>query len=122
MKTVSINSKEDDIKSSQNIPIHASITLETAFVDMPTYLNNDELGVLLQLQHKQPITTLHVTDVTPYVLLYFDADLNYKGAAYSIKSGTGPFTIHTPYKTILFVRLPHDLKLNTITKLSHDAH
>ena len=122
MKTVSIISKEDDIKSSQNAPIHASITLDTAFVDISRYLNDNELGLLLQLQHKQPITTLHVTDVAPYVLLYFDADLNYKGAAYSIKSGTGSFTIHTPYKTILFVRLPHDLKLNTITKLSHDAH
>jgi hypothetical protein len=117
MKTVSINSKEGKITSSQNVPIHAIITLDKAFVDTATYLNDDELGVLLQLQHQQPITTLHLTDVTPYVLLYFDEASNYKGAAYSIKSDTGSFTIHTPYKTILFVRLPHDLKLNTIINL-----
>lgn len=122
MKTVSINSKEGDIKSSQNVSINASITLDVAFVDISRYLNDNELGLLLQLQHQQLITTLHLTDVTPYVLLYFDAALNYKGASYSIKSGTGSFTIQTPYKTILFVRLPHDLKLNTITNLSYEAH
>ena len=122
MKTVFINLKEGVIKSSQNVPIHAIITLDTAFVDLTTYLNDNQVGVLLQLQHRQPISTLHLTDVTPYVLLYFDEELHFKGAAYSIKSGTGPFTIHTPYKTILFVRLPHDLKLNTITKLSYEAH
>jgi hypothetical protein len=117
MKTVSINSIEDDIQASKNVPIHAIITLDSAFVDMKTYLNNNQLGVLLQLQHNQPTTTLHLTDITPYVLLYFDEASNYKGAANSIKSGTGSFTIQTPYKTILFVRLPHDLKLNTMINL-----
>ncbi|MEH6536661.1 MAG: hypothetical protein V7719_09725 [Psychroserpens sp.] len=122
MKTVSINLQEGKIKSSQDVPIHAIIPLDTVFVDMTTYLNGNHFGVLIQLQHHQTITTLQLTDVTPYVLLYFDAALHYKGAAYSIKSGTGPFTIHTPYKTLLFVRLPHDLKLNQIQKLSYDAH
>ncbi|SDR91127.1 hypothetical protein SAMN04515667_0971 [Formosa sp. Hel1_31_208] len=86
MKTVSIISKENDIKSSQNVPIHAIITLDTAFVDVSNYLNDGDLGILLQLQHHQPITTLHLTDVTPYVLLCFDEALHYKGAAYSLKS------------------------------------
>lgn len=122
MKTISINSKKGEITSSHNVPIHTIIMLDVVFVDMTTYLKDNQLGVLLQLQHQQPITSLHLTDVTPCVLLYFDTDSNYKGAAYSIKSGAGAFTIHTPFKSILFVRLPHDLKLNTITKLGYDAH
>jgi hypothetical protein len=56
------------------------------------------------------------------MLLFFVYNLIFKSAAHSSVSGTGSFTIHTPYKTILFVRLPHDLKLNTLTKLSYEAH
>ena len=122
MKTVFINLQEGDIKSAQETPINAIITIDKSFIDMTDYIDDDTLGVLLQLQHHQPITTLHLTDVTPYVLLCFDEALHYQGAAYSLKSGTGPFMIHTPYKTLLFVKHPHNLKLNTITKLSHDVH
>lgn len=118
MKTVFINFQDGEIQSPQDVTINAIITFDRAFVDMTTYLNDHELGVLLQLQHHQTITTLHLTDVTPYVLLYFDEALIYKGAGYSLKSGSGCFTIHTPYKNILFVRLPHDLKLNQIINLN----
>ena len=77
MKTVSINLKEDDIKTSQNVPIHTCITLDAAFINMPAYLNTGELGVLVLLQHQGPLTLLNLTGVTPYVLLCFDDYLHY---------------------------------------------
>jgi hypothetical protein len=120
MKTVIINLKEGEIISSQKITINSIITLDSSFVDMTKYLNEDELGVLIQLDHQRPATLLNLTDVTPYVLLYFNEKLEFKGASYSIKSGSGSFTIQTQFKNILFVRLPHDLKLNQIINLNQN--
>ncbi|WP_033960398.1 hypothetical protein [Psychroserpens jangbogonensis] len=122
MKTVFINLQKDEIKSSQEIPINCIIKIDSSFVDMGQYLNKNELGALILFEHHQIITTLNLTEVTPYVLLFFDANLIFKGASYSLKSGIGRFTLETQYKTILFLRLPHNLKLNTIINLSHDSY
>ena len=118
MNTVFINSKEDDITSSQEVPINSIIKLDSSFVDMGNYLNENQLGVLMQLQHHQEITLLNLTNVSPYILLFFDADLVFKGASYSIKSSPGSFSIQTQSKNILFLRLPHTLRLNQINNLS----
>ncbi len=122
MTTVFINSKAGDITSAQEIPITTSIKLDASFVDMANYINANELSVLVQFEHQQLITLLNLTEVCPYVVLCFDADLMFKEAFYSIKSGTGNFTVPTQYKTLLFLRLPHTLQLNTLINLSHDSH
>jgi len=116
MTTVSINSKEGKTYSSQKVPISNILKLHDSFVDMAKTLGN-ELGVLIQFNHHQPTSLLHLTDVYPYALLFFDEALSFKGATYSIKSGTGSFAIQTQYKNILFLRVPHNLKLSTITNL-----
>jgi hypothetical protein len=117
MKTVIINLQEGEIQRSQEVRVNSIIPLDASFVDMATYMNESQLGVLIQLHHHQPITTLNLRDVTPYVILFFDDACIYKGAAHSIKSGTGNFSLQTQYKNLLFVRLPHDLKLNQIINL-----
>ncbi len=122
MKTVFINSKEDKIISSQEVPINSIIKIDYSFVDMGKYLNKNELGALIQFKHNQTITKVNLTEVCPYLLLVFDGDLNFKGASHSLKSGTGNFTVPTQYKTLLFLRLPHTLQLNTLINLSHDSH
>ena len=122
MTTVFINSKAHDITSTHEVPIDAVITLDSSFVDMANYINANELSVLVQFEHQQLITILNLTEVCPYVVLCFDADLMFKEAFYSIKSGTGNFTVPTQYKTLLFLRLPHTLQLNTLINLSHDSH
>ena len=118
MKSVFINLKEDEITSSQEVSINSMITLDSSFVDMANYINENQLGVLIQFEHHQTITILNLTDVSPYVLLFFDDELYFKGASYSIKSGTGSFTLQTQYKNILLVRMPHNLKLNKINNLN----
>ena len=110
------------INSSQEVLINSIIKLDSSFVDMANHLNKDELGALIQFKHNQPITILNLTDVTPYVLLFFDDELCFKGASFSNKSGTGSYTIQTQYKNILFVRMPHNLKLNQIISLRHEEH
>ena len=118
MKSVFINYREDKFITSHLLPISHQIQLESAFVDPTNYFKKEELGVLTQFTHQQITTLLDLTRVAPYVLLYFDKDLIYKGASYSIKSGTGNFTISTQYKNILFLRMPMDLKLKSIVNLN----
>ena len=117
MKTVLINFKEGKINSSSEVLINNIIKLDSSFVDMANYLNEDELGVLVQFEQIQTTTRLHLTDVSPYVLLFFDDEFNFKGASYSIKSGTGSYTIQTQYRNTLFLRVPHNLKLSIIVNL-----
>ena len=118
MKTVFINLKKSEINYYQEVPINSIIKLDYSFVDIANYLNGDELCVLIQFEHHQKITTLNLTDVFPYTLLIFDDNLCFEGASYSLKSGTGSFTITTQYKNILFVKMPHDLTLNQIINLN----
>ena len=119
MKTVIINLKEDEIYSSKKISIKPIIRINSSFVDITNYIKEDELNLLILLEHQQPITKLNLTDVTPYVILFFDDELNFKGASHSIKSGDGNFTIQTQYKTILLMRIPHNIKLKNIISLNN---
>lgn len=119
MQTVKITFKdhEDDFYD-KDLSIHAIIDLSASFVDIPSILDIYEKVVLFRIKHIQFMTTLNLTEITPYVLLFFDKDLNYQGASYSIESGIGPFSIQTQSKFILFLRIPHDLKLNEIISLT----
>jgi len=49
MKTVSIISKENDIKSSQNVPIHAIITLDT---ESDLLVFNGLCLIVIEIWHK----------------------------------------------------------------------
>src|SRR5680860_115234 len=122
MKTVFINSKEGNIIFSQKIFVNSIIKLDSSFVDMANHLNEEELGVLIQLEHNQSVAILNLTDVTPYVLLFFDDELYFKGVTGSNKCGTGSFTIQTQYKNILFIIIPHNLEFNKIINLSLKEH
>jgi len=122
MKTVFIKLKEGVNTSSQELTINSIIRLDSSFVEMTNYLDEGKLSVLIQFEHNQPITTLNLTDVTPYVLLFFDDELYFQGASYSIKNSTGSFTIQTQFRNILFIRTPHYLAINQINKLKHDTH
>ena len=118
MKTVKITFKEDELNYwTEDLALNAIIKIDSSFVDISNFLDENELDVLIQLEHNQPITTLHVTDVTPYVLLFFDDTLQFQGASYSVKRGSGRFTIQTHYKSILLIRMPHNLNLDDILNL-----
>lgn len=117
MKTVLINLKEDSSISSQKINVNAIISLHSSFVDVPQHLNEGDQGVLIQLNHKHPVSKLNLTDVSPYVLLFFNDELEYKSSAVSIKSGSGSFVFQTQYKNILILKIPHNLNLHQILSL-----
>ncbi len=119
MKTVSLNLKVGDKTVVKAIPIDDRITLDTPFVDIAQYLHKDSLGLFIHIT-SQHIVQLHLTKVSPYILLFFDDALQYTGATHSISSGTGTFTIQTAYKHVLFLKLPHDVAGQTILSLNRE--
>ena len=117
MKTVFLNLKEGDKTSSKALPVNDIITLDASLVDMANYLNKDTSAVLFKFNYPQVIL-LNLTKASPYILLFFDKSFLFKGASHCITSGTGSFSIRTEYKHVLFVKIPNDLKLDTIVSLS----
>jgi len=117
MKTVFLNLKEGEKNFSKALLVNDIITLDASFIDMGNYLNKDTVGALIHFNSQQ-IIQLNLTKASPYILLFFDDSLLFKGATHSIGSGTGSFSIQTEYKHILFAKIPHGLKLNTIISLN----
>jgi hypothetical protein len=117
MKTVFIKLKDGNTTSSKAITINDSVTLNDSFIGMFNYLDKDTVGLLVHFKQQQ-INLLNLTKVSPYVLLFFDDNLIYKGATHSIKNGIGNFIIQTQYKLILFIKVPHNLILDNIISLS----
>lgn len=113
MKTLTLNLKEGNTASSIAVPIDNSITLDASFIDVVTYFDKGTRNFLFQFNHQQN-SYLNVTDVSPYMLLFFDEEYKYIGATLSIKNGTGNFTIITQHKYVLFLKMPHDIKAHTI--------
>ncbi len=70
--------------------------------------------LFLEINHQQVITFLELTEVSPFVLLYFDEELDFTGASYSINNGNGSFGIKTQVKRILFLNHPINLKLEEV--------
>lgn len=118
MITVCITTKKGKKMFTQDISINSIIKLDSPFVDVVNHLSKDDLGAWIEFKHHQTNTILNLTDISPYVLLFFDDELCYKGASYSIKSETGVSTLQTAYKHILFLRMPHQLDLKNIIKLN----
>ncbi|EAQ42515.1 hypothetical protein [Polaribacter sp. MED152] len=105
------------IHESQEVPIDYAVILKNSFIDMQKYLTDDEEAVLLINESESPNKIINLTGVCPYVILFFDEELNFRGVSYSKESGKGEFRITTQYKTLLFLRLPHQVKYDQINNL-----
>jgi len=105
------------IGEEQQITLDASFTVNTSFVDMQKYLKDDEEEVLLINESASKQTIINLTGITPYILLFFDDELKFKGASYSIQHTNGDFRITTAHKYYLFVRVPYDINLDQVRYL-----
>jgi hypothetical protein len=102
----------------QQISINYSFSLRSSFINMQKYLVDEEDEVLIINESKSINTVINLTGISPYIILFFDDELKFTGASYSIQNGNGDFRITTAYKHLLFVRMPHDLKLDIIKHLA----
>ena len=94
------------------------IDLDAEFIDVRSLNKENNEALLFRVSHHHSLTQLNLTDVSPYVILFFDEKLEFIGASYSIKSSEGSFSIKTQYQTILLIRMPNNLKLNNIISLN----
>jgi hypothetical protein len=99
------------------IYIDSIVDSDSDFVDVKSLTKGDKKALLIRSSHPKINTQLILTDVTSYVLIYFDKSLKFKGASYSVKNVDGSFAIQTQYKTILLVKLPLYFELKTIIKI-----
>ena len=74
--------------------------------------------LLLIINHQQLNTFLELSKVSPFVLLYFNADNFFSGAAYSINEYGSSFNIQTQYKNILLIPLTSNHEVNYLLNSS----
>lgn len=114
--------KSIQITLKDQTPIQFEATVKTT---SDTFVKVHELQdgtspFFLQINHQQIITFLKLSEVSPFVLLYFNEELDFIGATYSINNGNGSFGIKTQVKRILFMSHPIDFKLEDVLRLNID--
>jgi hypothetical protein len=101
----------------QKVYVNSIVTLDAPFINMNNYIKNNEAGVFIQIENKTGTTNLNLSNISPFVLLFFDEEHFFKGTSYCIKSGTGTYSIQTQYKNILVLRMPLEFDLNEVIRI-----
>lgn len=74
--------------------------------------------LFLEINHQQVNTLLELSKVSPFVLLYFDDNLQFTGASYSLNGFENPFGISTQAKKILLLHYPISFQLEEVSHLT----
>ena len=88
----------------ENIPLDFMIPIKRSFIDMQKYLYDNEDCVLVVNESESKNVIINLTGVSPYRILFFDKDSQFKGASFSIEEGLGEFRMTTSFKYLLFVK------------------
>lgn len=81
-------------------------------------LQNGTSPLFIKIEHQQINTLLELSKVSPFVLLYFDDELQFTGAAYSLNGYDSPFGISTISKNILLLHYPIDFQLEKVVSIT----
>lgn len=107
------------LKDRTQIQFEAAVkTTSDTFVKVHELQDGIE-PLFLEINHQQLLTFLDLSEVSPFVLLYFDEELQFTGASYSINKGNGLFGIKTQVKRVLFLNYPINFKLEEVLNLQH---
>lgn len=102
----------------QKLAVKSMYTLESNFIDLNKYIKYDEEGFLIKIKNDSLTSMINLTNVNPFVILFFEENSKFKGASYSLNNVKGSYHIQTQYKTILFMKHPNTLNLKNIEHLS----
>lgn len=89
-------------------------TTQDTLIKVLELLEKKDCPLLLLIQHQQLNTLLELSKVSPFILLYFDAENSFSGAAYSTNLSSSPFYIQTQYKSILLIPLSSNYEVNQL--------
>jgi hypothetical protein len=71
---------------------------------------------LLLLEHQQINTQLDLTNSSPTLLLFFDDEQLFAGAAYAQGNQSAPFSLLTQYKQIVLMSYDASFPIHLLTK------
>jgi hypothetical protein len=81
-------------------------------------LQDGSSPLFLEIEHQKINTVLELSNVSPFVLLYFDEALQFTGAAYSLNGSDSSFGVGTLHKKILLLHYPIDFPLEEVACLT----
>jgi hypothetical protein len=106
------------LKDSAVIQLEATVK-KTSDSSLKVFELHQEISPLfLEVEHHKVNTVLHLDKMSPFVLLYFNDNLEFEGAAYSLNSYDGSFGVGTIYKKILLIHYPIDFALENVSHLT----
>lgn len=111
------NSLQITLKDQAVIQLEATVKKTTDTFLKVHELQDGQQPLYLEIEHSQINTLLELSKVAPFVLLYFDENLLFIGASYSLNGSQSPFGISTQAKRILVVHYPIDFQLENVTSL-----
>lgn len=112
------NSMQITLKNQALIKIVATVKkTNDTFVKVHD-LQDGTSPLFLEIEHQQINTVLELSKVSPFVLLYFDEELKFTGAAYSLNGSDSSFGVGTLYKKILLLNYPISFVLEDVLSLT----
>lgn len=111
------NSFQITLKDLTLIPFSGVVkTTHDTFVKVADLIEGNT-PLLIEVNHEKVTTVLELSKISPFVLLYFDGDYQFSGAAYSLNGSDSAFGVGTAFKKILLLPYPIDFKLENTLRL-----
>jgi len=80
-------------------------------------LQEGQSPLFLVIEHNKINSVLELSKVAPFAVLYFDDDLQFAGAAFSLDGSERSFGTGTAYKKILLLHYPIPFDLAAVSHL-----
>lgn len=119
MKT-NLSKVEILLKNQNTITLDAQqLVLEQECFDANLLMTQKETAFLLEKKHESIITTIHLTRVTPYVILQFNENKEFTGATFSLNTVQSPFEIKAMAAHFLLLAYPLEFALKDVKNISY---
>ena len=107
-----------NLKDSAIIKLQATVKKTNESLLKVYELQEEKKPLFINVVHHKVNTVLSLDKIDPFVLLYFDENLEFTGAAYSLNSYDGSFGVGTIYKNILLIHYPIDFAIENVSHLT----
>jgi len=116
MATIILNFKNKVNNYKINFSAVNVIEIESSFINLKDYLKEGSEPTLIELKN-QNVSHLNLSNVTPYVLIYFDDSKTFIGATHSVNTAQGDFSINCYNKYVLLMKIPYNINLSELHSL-----
>jgi hypothetical protein len=111
------NSVQIFMKDQAVIHYEATVKKTTNIFVNVHELQEGHSSLFLVIDHPKTNSVLELSKVAPFALLYFDDDLQFAGAAYSLDGSERSFGTGTAFKKILLLSYPIPFDLAAVSHL-----